>query len=115
MDIVIKRAYEAPSESDGQRILVDRLWPRGISKDKAKLDAWDKEIAPSTELRERFHSGALDFAGLERAYREELAAQPEALEHLRALARHGRLSLIYGARDEVHNNAAILREVLLGR
>jgi len=115
MDIVIKRAYTAASAEDGQRVLVDRLWPRGISKDQAALAAWDKEIAPSTALRERFHSGAIDYAELERAYRAELAAQPDALERLRALSRQGRLSLIYGARDEVHNNAAILRDVLLGR
>ncbi|MEG0821547.1 MAG: DUF488 domain-containing protein [Burkholderiaceae bacterium] len=113
MDIQIKRAYEPAAADDGQRILVDRLWPRGISKEHAHLDLWAKEISPSTELREAFHHDPGRLADFVRAYHAELDANPSAVAQLTALARKGRLTLIYGAKDEVDNNAAVLRDYLL--
>ncbi len=113
MDIRIKRAYTAPAADDGQRILVDRLWPRGISKENAHLDLWLKDISPSTELRQTFHHDPNRFDEFVEAYRAELAANPQAVAQLRALAARGRVTLIYGAKDEVDNNAVVLRDYLL--
>lgn len=115
MDIRIKRAYSQPAPEDGQRVLVDRLWPRGVAKAKAQLALWARDAAPSTALRERFHRNEIDFAGLVHAYRAELDAQPQAVAALRELARVGRLTLVYAARDEEHNNATVLRDYLLGK
>lgn len=115
MDIQIKRAYEAPATDDGQRVLVDRLWPRGVSREHAHLELWLKEIAPTTELRERFHHDPDHFREFVRAYHAELAANPQAVAQVRELARHGRVTLIYGARDEIQNNAAVLRDYLLAQ
>ena len=111
----LKRAYEPATEDDGVRILVDRLWPRGVSKAKAALDDWMKDVAPSTELRKRFGHDAARWTGFERRYRTELAQHAAELDRIRALAKKRTVTLVYGARDEAHNEAVVLRQVLLGR
>jgi uncharacterized protein YeaO (DUF488 family) len=106
----IKRVYDPPAESDGMRILVDRLWPRGLTKEKAKVDLWLKDISPSNELRKEFHDQEDDWEEFRKAYFAELksdtaeAAAKVLFEHLRA----GHVTLLYGARDEQHNNAVAL-------
>ena len=106
--IPIKRAYEPASPQDGQRVLIDRLWPRGLSKEKAAIDLWLKEIAPSTALRQWFgHDPALWAEFLQR-YRAELDANGEVVEQLKAVMRAGRTTLVYGAKDEAHNDAVVL-------
>ena len=107
--IAIKRAYEPPAPSDGSRILVDRLWPRGISKKKAALDGWMKEVAPSPSLRKWFGHQPERFKDFAKRYRAELKDNP-ALEDLRALK--GKVTLVYGAKDPKINHAAVLAEVL---
>jgi uncharacterized protein YeaO (DUF488 family) len=110
----IKRAYEPADENDGYRVLVDRLWPRGVSKEKAHLDAWMKEIAPSTELRRWFGHDPARWDEFERRYRSELA-EPERSQLVAALAdraTHGSLTLIYGARDTLRNEAVVLCAVV---
>jgi uncharacterized protein YeaO (DUF488 family) len=114
-NIKLKRAYEKPSPGDGTRILVDRLWPRGISKDKAALDGWMKEIAPSTKLRQWFAHDPNRWEEFRRRYGEELRGHRDLLAELRRVARNGTLTLVYAAHDEAHNDAVVLREVLLGR
>lgn len=116
MDIVIKRVYEAPEAADGARVLVDRLWPRGISKERARLDEWLKDAAPSTALRTWFGHRMENFGEFSRLYRAELETDPvkqEAVRHLLALAQGGRLTLLYGAKSDTVNHAAVLREHLL--
>lgn len=109
----LKRAYEPAEPGDGVRILVDRLWPRGVSKERAALDDWMKEIAPSTHLRQWFgHDPAL-WPEFQRRYRAELAQCPQALERIRALALTQVVTLVYGARDTEHNDARVLQAVLL--
>jgi uncharacterized protein YeaO (DUF488 family) len=112
-DIHLKRAYDAPADSDGTRVLVDRLWPRGVKKADAKIHHWAKEIAPSDDLRKWFGHDPDRWDGFRDRFRDELKSQGAALEQLRELARKGRLTLIYAAHDEVHNNAVALRDVLL--
>lgn len=111
-DIRLKRAYEPPSPDDGRRVLVDRLWPRGLSKADAAIDSWLKEIAPSTELRRWFNHDPLRWTEFRDRYRAELGSHAGLLEELRARARDGPLTLVYGARDELHNDAVVLRELL---
>lgn len=111
----LKRAYEPAGPDDGVRILVDRLWPRGVSKAKAALDDWMKEIAPSTELRQWFAHDPARWAEFQRRYRAELREQSEALDRLRALAKRGVVTLVYSAHDAQHNDAVVLRAVLLGK
>lgn len=110
----IKRAYEPPDQSDGRRILVDRLWPRGLSLERAAIDDWMKDIAPSSALRKWFAHDPARFAEFTRRYREELDANPEAVERLRAALRHGDATLIYSARDEVNNQARVLLDYIAG-
>lgn len=112
MDIRVKRAYEKPAKSDGVRVLVDRLWPRGIRKDEAGLDAWMKEIAPSNELRKWFNHDPGRWEEFEARYHRELEEHADLVGRLAALARKGRLTLVYGARDEERNNAAALKTYL---
>jgi len=112
MDVQIKRAYEAPSPADGYRVLIDRLWPRGVSRDHARLDEWARELAPSTELRRWFGHEPERYEEFRRRYRGELVAHAEQLRELRARARQGTLTLVYGARDTEHNDAVVLAEVL---
>jgi len=113
-DIRLKRAYEAPSDNDGTRVLVDRLWPRGVSKADAALDLWLKDIAPSAGLRAWFGHEPERFAGFRERYTAEILANPEPLQRLRELAAQGTLTLVYSARDSAHNDAVVLREILLG-
>lgn len=112
--IKLKRAYEPPTPDDGTRILVDRLWPRGVTKVDAAIDRWSKELAPSTPLRQWFGHDPARWQEFRRRYAEELHQHPQQLGELRALARKGSITLVYGARDEAHNDAVVLREVLLG-
>ena len=110
--IRIKRIYEEASEDDGLRVLVDRLWPRGLSKEKAKIDQWEKELAPTTELRHWFgHDPAKWEEFLER-YRAELAGKEEALSRLRQECDEGVVTLLYAAKDEEHNNAVALKRYI---
>jgi uncharacterized protein YeaO (DUF488 family) len=112
LDIRLKRAYEQADAGDGYRVLVDRLWPRGVSREDARLDDWARELAPSAELRRWFGHDPGRFDEFRRRYREELAAHPDELEALRVRARSGRLTLVFGARDTEHNDAVVLAEVL---
>jgi uncharacterized protein YeaO (DUF488 family) len=108
----IKRVYEPPEASDGLRVLVDRLWPRGLGKDAVHLDGWEKEVAPSPELRKWFGHSPERFAEFSRRYGAELAGKGEALARLRALAAKGPVTLLYAAHDEEHNHARVLAEWL---
>jgi uncharacterized protein YeaO (DUF488 family) len=114
-NVRLKRAYEPPEKTDGTRILVDRLWPRGVSKEEAKLDEWIKEIAPSSELRTWFGHDPRRWDEFRKRYRTELAEHSETLKDLRRRAREGPITLVYSARDEIHNDAIVLRNVILGR
>ena len=108
----MKRAYDPAEPRDGYRVLVDRLWPRGVSKERARLDEWARELAPSAELRTWFGHDPERFAEFERRYRAELTAHEEKLDELRCRAREGTLTLVYAARDEEHNDAVVLAELL---
>jgi uncharacterized protein YeaO (DUF488 family) len=112
MDIRLKRAYEPATSSDGYRVLIDRLWPRGVSRGEARLDAWERELAPSTELRQWFGHDPSRFDEFRRRYADELREQRPRLTELRRRAREGRLTLVYAARDSEHNDAVVLAEVL---
>jgi len=107
----LKRVYESPDDGDGTRVLVDRLWPRGIAKDKARIDLWLKDIAPSHALRKRFHGKPDDWDAFRAAYAVELkdAAARAAVKELRDRLRKGPVTLLYAARDERHNNAVALK------
>jgi len=107
----IKRVYESPEKSDGKRILVDRLWPRGLKKEDAAVDVWLKEIAPSTELRRWYHGGNGSWEEFRKRYLRELDHNPEAVEQLREELR-GKATLLYGVKDTEHNHARILVEYL---
>ena len=109
----LKRAYEPAEPGDGVRILVDRLWPRGVSKADASLDDWTKEIAPSTELRQWFGHDPERWPEFQRRYRAELGQHTEALDRIRDLARSRTVTLVYGAHDQERNDAVVLRDVLL--
>ena len=113
--IRVKRVYEEPSRADGFRVLVDRLWPRGVSKERAALDVWLKDAAPSAELRKWFDHDPAKWKEFQARYRKELAGRTEAVELLRHKAREQTVTLLYGARDEQHNEALVLKEVLEGR
>jgi uncharacterized protein YeaO (DUF488 family) len=108
----IKRVYSEPEEKDGERILVDRLWPRGLTKEKAKVDLWLKEIAPSNELRKWFSHDPKKWPEFKRKYLEELKTLNEPTALLRQEASQGTITLLYGARDEEHNEAVVLLELL---
>ncbi len=111
----LKRAYEPVAPDDGIRILVDRLWPRGLSKEKASLDEWEKDIAPSTELRKWFGHDPGRWTEFQRRYRAELRQHADTLKRIRELATAHTVTLVYGAKDEEHNDAVVLKDVLLGR
>lgn len=110
--IQCKRIYDAASKEDGYRVLVDRLWPRGIKKVDLAYDEWCKTLAPSTELRKAFHGEAIDFAAFKKSYREELEAQKEAGEQLAARGKNGTVTLLYAAKDREQNHAVVLAEWL---
>ena len=112
-EIQIKRAYEPASSHDGTRILVDRLWPRGLKKSDAHIAQWMKEIAPSTELRKWFGHDPARWEEFRSRYKRELRAKRDLLAELKGLAHKGPLTLVYSAHDEAHNQAVVLREALL--
>jgi uncharacterized protein YeaO (DUF488 family) len=112
VDIRLKRAYEPASVEDGYRVLIDRLWPRGVSKKQAKLDEWEKELSPSSELREWFGHEPGRFAEFRRRYIDELRAVRPRLTELRRHARTGTLTLVYSAHDSEYNDAVVLAGVL---
>jgi uncharacterized protein YeaO (DUF488 family) len=112
MSLGLKRAYEDPSPQDGFRVLVDRLWPRGLSKEKAQVDLWLKEIAPTTELRKWFAHDPAKWAEFKGRYRAELKQHSEQIHLLRTKAKKAPVTLVYGAQDENHNNAVVLLELL---
>ena len=109
----LKRAYEQHSSGDGMRVLVDRLWPRGVRKEAAAVDLWPKELAPTTELRKWFGHDPERWAEFKRRYAAELRHHAELLDELRTLARRGPVTLVYAARDQQHNEAVIVRDVLI--
>ena len=115
MTIRIKRVYEEPDASDGMRILVDRLWPRGLTKEKAKVDLWLKDVAPSTELRKWFAHDPARWAEFRTRYLEELKGDKEQLSLLRQEAAKGTVTLVYGARDQQHNEAVVLQKLLVAK
>lgn len=112
MSVGIKRVYEAPARDDGTRILVDRLWPRGVGKEAAAIDLWLKDVAPSTELRKWFAHDPAKWAEFQKRYRQELKEQGESLAELRARATRGNVTLVYGAKNEKHNQAVVLQKLL---
>ena len=111
-DVQLKRAYEPPASDDGTRVLVDRLWPRGLRKAEAGIDLWLKDVAPSDELRRWFGHDPERWTEFRRRYKAELAHNAKAVGELKSLARRGRLTLIYAAHDEAHNQAVVLKEIL---
>ena len=111
MSVSLKRAYEKPSSDDGTRVLVDRLWPRGVRKEKARIDLWLKDVAPSTELRKWFGHDPEKWPEFQKRYRAELKGSA-ALAELRRLARQGHVTLVYGAKDEARNDAVVLAKLL---
>ena len=114
-NIRLKRAYNSAGSGDGTRVLIDRLWPRGVRKADAAIDVWAKDIAPSPALRRWFGHDPARWHEFRRRYSEEIHRRRDRLDELRTLAQKGRVTLVFAARDEVHNDAVVLREVLLGR
>lgn len=112
MKINIKRVYEKPGKDDGNRILVDRLWPRGLTKEKAAVDLWLKEIAPSTELRKWFGHDPGKWKEFQKRYHQELKKNEEQVLLLKQQHKTGVVTLVYGAKDEQHNEALVLKEWL---
>lgn len=112
MSVRTKRIYEAAESTDGTRILVDRLWPRGVSKEDAALDRWIKDIAPSDELRQWFDHDSERWDEFNTRYKNELAPQQDAIDELRELAEDETVTLLYAAKDVDHNNAVVIKEVL---
>jgi uncharacterized protein YeaO (DUF488 family) len=112
MSIELKRAYESPSSQDGHRVLVDRLWPRGISKKQARVDEWTKDAAPSDALRKWFHSHPSEWAEFRKRYLSELRNHRDSLRSLAERARREQVTLLFSSRDEVRNNAVVMRQYL---
>ncbi|MEI9814293.1 MAG: DUF488 domain-containing protein [Acidobacteriota bacterium] len=112
MDVRIKRVYAPRDEQDGKRVLVDRLWPRGLSKEKAEVDLWLKDVAPTTELRQWFGHDPARWEEFQKRYRAELKENTDSVLELKREAESGPLTLLYGARDEQHNEAVVLRSIL---
>ncbi len=110
--IRLRRAYDAPAPDDGYRVLVDRLWPRGVSKKDARIDEWARDLAPSDELRRWFSHDPERWTEFQHRYQAELHDKDDALDHLGRRATQGRVTLVYGARDQQHNNAVVLRDLL---
>lgn len=108
----IKRIYDPPAQADGYRVLIDRLWPRGRRKEDTQLDEWDKEVAPSTDLRKWFDHQPERFDAFSARYREELATKATDLDRLRDLAKQKTVTLLYAAKDEQLNQAIVLKQVL---
>ena len=112
MKLHLKRVYEQPAKDDGLRVLVDRLWPRGLTKEEADIDLWLKEIAPSAELRRWFGHDPKKWAEFRRRYRAELSDRNAEIESQRQHGGDGRVTLLYGAKDEAHNQAVVLKEFI---
>jgi uncharacterized protein YeaO (DUF488 family) len=112
LDVRIKRIYEPAEPGDGYRVLIDHVWPRGVSRERARLDRWARELAPSDELRTWFDHVPQRFEGFRASYRNELVDHVSAIDELREQARQGRLTIVYAARDQEHNNAAVLAELV---
>ncbi|HQW83695.1 MAG TPA: DUF488 domain-containing protein [Ferruginibacter sp.] len=112
MKLKIKRVYDKPDKEDGYRILVDRLWPRGLTKEKAAVDLWLKEIAPSTELRKWFAHDPGKWKEFQNKYLTELKQNKKQVSILKEQLKHGVVTMVYGARDEQHNEALVLKEWL---
>ena len=108
----IKRVYDPPEPGDGRRLLIDRLWARGLTKEAARIDDWIKELAPSTELRKWFGHDPARWDEFQARYKEELLTQAELLAKLRAEAKKGTITLLFAAKDTAHNNAVVLKEML---
>ena len=115
MKIQLKRAYDPVAATDGFRILVDRIWPRGVTKAAARIDTWLKEIAPSTQLRKWFGHYPKKWNEFRKRYRRELKEQPDAIAFIRSRASEETVTLVYSARDREHNQAVVLKAVLEGR
>lgn len=113
--IRIKRVYDKPARTDGYRLLIDRLWPRGLGRASLQMDAWCKEAAPSADLRRWFRHDPAKWPEFQRRYRLELDAHPDSWGPILAKARHANVTLLYSARDVEHNNAAVLRDYLNAR
>ena len=114
LDVRTKRVYDPADADDGHRVLIDHVWPRGVSRERARLDEWARELAPSDELRTWFDHVPVRFGEFRSRYRDELAAQPERVDDLRRRAASGRLTIVYAARDREHNNAVVLAELVRG-
>lgn len=114
-NIKLKRAYDSADSTDGTRVLIDRLWPRGVRKADAAVDLWAKDIAPSTALRTWFRHDPARWQEFRRRYSEEIHRHRDRLDELRTLAQNGRITLVFAAHDEAHNDAVVLRAILLGR
>ena len=115
MKIRLKRAYEPPEKHDGVRLLVERLWPRGLTKEKAGIDEWFKEVAPSQELRKWYGHDPEKWEAFRRRYLDELRGNPDAVNRLRARVKEGPVTFVYAAKDEKHNSALLLKEYLEGK
>lgn len=113
--VKLKRAYDKPAKADGRRFLVERLWPRGIRKEDLPFEAWLKDVAPSTDLRKWFSHDPAKWPEFRRRYRKELETHEEALAPLRAAARKGTVTLVYGSHDTEHNAAVALKDYLAGK
>lgn len=111
-EITLKRIYEEAEDDDGYRILVDRIWPRGISKERAQLDEWNKHVAPSTELRKWFGHKPERFEEFKKKYKKELESQTDDLECIQKVGKDHKICILYGAKDEKHNQAVVLKSVL---
>ena len=114
MQIRLKRAYEAPAKSDGKRILVERLWPRGLKKETVALDEWFRDIAPSPELRKWYGHDPKKWPAFQKCYRKELAANSQEIERLRAFCEKSVVTFVYAAKDEMRNSALVLKTYLDG-
>jgi uncharacterized protein YeaO (DUF488 family) len=112
VNVRVKRAYDPASPGDGYRVLIDRLWPRGVSRERAQLDAWEKDLAPSTSLRKWFEHDPARFDEFRRRYIEELRPRRTQIAALRRRARAGTLTLVHSARDADHNDATVLAEIV---
>jgi uncharacterized protein YeaO (DUF488 family) len=112
VDVRVKRVYDPPEPGDGYRVLIDHVWPRGVSRERASVDEWARELAPGDDVRRRFDHVPERFDEFRSRYRDELAAHPERLDELRRRARTAPLTIVYAARDCEHNNADVLAELL---
>ncbi|MGA2068240.1 MAG: DUF488 domain-containing protein [Thermoguttaceae bacterium] len=113
--IRLKRAYEKPARQDGLRVLVERLWPRGVTRQQAAVDLWLRDVAPSTELRKWFAHDPLKWPAFRKRYRAELRQKSDLLAELKGRCREGPVTFVYAARDQEHNGAVVLKELLQGK